>query len=203
MIAGSGILTSSLAFWFDDAWEAQARGRATLDQSYERYAPRIRAGGTFYATDLRKLIEANDFAGIRDALAEPPKRTRDDLQKADAGVAERARKSGGFSDARVLVAADLFASAFSESSISSKTKKMQGAVQKMRTVVKEMQDVVNETLGEEKGGFFGIGAKKANPAESAKKLRQLYVQGGNAWNEYVFAANENLALQFDKFEFIK
>jgi phytoene dehydrogenase-like protein len=203
MMAGSGLLTSSLAFWSDDDWVAQARGRATLEQSFERYAPRIRAGGAFYATDLRKLIESNDFAGIRDALAEPPQRTRDDLQKSDGGVAERARKSGGFSDARVLVAADLLASAFSESSISSKTKKMQGAVQKMRSVVKEMQGVVNETLGEEKGGFFGIGTKKANPADSAKKLRQLYVQGGNAWNEYVFAANENLALQFDKFEFIK
>ena len=183
---------------------ANARGRATLEQSYERYSPRIRAGGTFYATDLKKLVASGDFEGVKLALAEPPSRQKSDLVKPDAGVAARARQAGQFSDARVLVAADLWASSFSESSISAKTKKMQESIIKVRDVIEEMQEVARLGLGEEKtGGLFGLGAKKADKNECAKKLRELYVQGGNAWNEYVLASNDNLPLQFDKFEFVK
>jgi len=83
---------------------AFARGRATLEQSYQRYAPRVVAGGQFYNGELRKLIEKGDFEGIKNALQEPPKRKKEDLNKPDAGVAERARQAGGFSDARVLTA---------------------------------------------------------------------------------------------------
>lgn len=83
---------------------AFARGRATLEQSYERYAPRIKAGGEFYSNELKNLIDKNDWSGIKNALQEPPKRQKSDLQKPDAGVAERARQAGQFSDARVLVA---------------------------------------------------------------------------------------------------
>lgn len=85
---------------------AIARGRATLEQSYERYYPRIKTGGEFYNTELRKLVQSSDWAGIKDALADPPKRKKEDLRKPDAGVAERARQAGGFSDARVLVAGE-------------------------------------------------------------------------------------------------
>ncbi len=182
---------------------AQARGRATLEQSYERYAPRIKAGGEFYKSDLKKLVASGDFEGLKNALAEPPKRKKEDLSKPDSGVAERARQAGQFSDARVLVAADLFASAFSESSISPKTKKMQAAVAKVRNVVNEMQSICKQALGEESsGGLFGFGAKKVDKAALAGQIRSLYVEGGNAWNEYVLAANDELALQFDRFPFI-
>jgi len=83
---------------------ASARGFATLEQAYERYSPRIRAGGEFYRKDLKVLVAKNDWAGIQNALQEPPKRRKEDLTKADAGVAARARQAGEFSDARVLVA---------------------------------------------------------------------------------------------------
>ena len=83
---------------------AQARGFATLEQAYERYTPRIRKGGDFYSTDFKALVRKNDWSGIRNALQEVPKRERTDLSKPDAGVAERARQAGQFSDARVLVA---------------------------------------------------------------------------------------------------
>lgn len=68
---------------------AQARGRATLEQAYERYAPRIKAGGDFYQNELKTLIAKGDWQGIENALQEPPSRVKTDLQKADAGVAER------------------------------------------------------------------------------------------------------------------
>lgn len=182
---------------------AEARGRATLEQTYGKYAPRIRAGGVFYNNDLKKLVAAADWEGIKNALREPPARKKEDLTKSDSGVAARARQAGQFSDARVLVAADLLASSFSESSISAKTKKMQAAVTKMRGVVEEMESLAAQALGEEKTGLFGFGAKKVDKSQLAKQLRDLYVQGGNAYNEYVVAANDNLALQFDKFPYIK
>jgi hypothetical protein len=182
---------------------AAARGRATLEKSFERYAPRVRAGGKFYATELRTLVGKNDWVGIKNALQEPPERKKEDLVKADAGVAARAKQAGGFSDARVLVAADLLAGSFSDNSIAPKTKKMQAAVADLREIVKEMQKVSRQALGEEKGGLFGLGAKKPNEAELSKKMKELYVKGGNAWNEYVLAANDELALQFERFEYIK
>jgi hypothetical protein len=193
--AAVNILTQEPAF---------ARGRATLEKSYQRYAPRITAGGVFYGDDLRKLVEKSDWTGIKNALQEPPERKKEDLNKVDAGVAERARQAGGFSDARVLVAADLFAAAFSDSSISPKTKKMQASVEKVRTVVQELQSVARQGLGEEtSGGLFGIGAKQASQSELTKKARELYVAGGTSWNDYVYEANDYLALVFDRLPYIK
>jgi hypothetical protein len=182
---------------------AVARGRATLEQAYAKYTPRILAGGEFYSTDLKKLVAGADWEGIQNALQEPPARKKEDLTKSDSGVAARARQAGQFSDARVLVAADLFGSAFSESSISPKTKKMQASVVKMRAVVDEMQSITKQALGGGSGGLFGFGAKKVDKVELAKRLRALYVAGGNAYNEYILAANENLALKFDKLPYIK
>jgi hypothetical protein len=68
---------------------AVARGRATLEQAYERYAPRVKTGGVFYQTELKNMVASSDWKGIANALQEPPARTKSDLQKADAGVAER------------------------------------------------------------------------------------------------------------------
>jgi hypothetical protein len=221
---------------------AMARGRATLEQAYERYGPRIKTGGSFYQTELKGLIAQSDWKGIANALQEPPSRIKSDLQKVDAGVAERgsfcfhfhhgrwlmyltalgsqklnlpffllpsiitARQAGAFSDARVLVAAELLAGAFSDNSISEKTKKMQVAIAKVRTVVKELQAISTQALtgGETSGGggLFGMGAKKTDPAALAKQAKTLYVEGGNAWNEYVAAANDSLALKFDRFSYI-
>jgi hypothetical protein len=36
---------------------AYARGRATLEKSYQRYSPRIIAGGVFYGGVMRQLVE--------------------------------------------------------------------------------------------------------------------------------------------------
>lgn len=183
---------------------ASARGRATLEKTYERYSPRIRAGSAFYANELRTMVAKDDFQGILLALQEPPARVEGDLRKPDAGVAARAAAAGGFSDARVLVAADLFGAAFSESSITPKTKKLQKLVAEEREIIQEMQSVAKQALGEgSSGGLFGIGGKKATPAESSKRMKELYVKGGNVWNQYILAANDNLALQFDRFEYVK
>jgi hypothetical protein len=104
----------------------------------------------------------------------------------------------------VLVAAELLAGAFSDNSISDKTRKMNTAIGKVRTVIKELQLISAQAMtGEEKsGGLFGLGAKKADPAALAKQAKMLYVEGGNAWNEYVAAANDSLALKFDRFSYI-
>lgn len=183
---------------------ASARGRATLEVAYRKFTPRIIAGGEFYQKDMKQYVASANFEAIQNALREPPSRVKDDLRKPDSGVAERARQAGEFSNARVLAAADLYASAFSESSISTKTKKMQSAVAKLRTVVDEMESICSQGLGQEQsGGLFGIGAKKVDKNELSKRLRQLYVDGGNAYNEYVLAANTDLAMQFDKLPYIK
>jgi hypothetical protein len=182
---------------------ASARGRATLEKSYLKYSPRIIAGGAFYGDELRTLVEKNDWEGIKNALQDPPDRTKEDLNKPDAGVAARAKAAGGFSDARVLVAADLFAASFSDRSISTKTKKMQGAVVRLREAVVGLQTVARQGLGEEVGGIFGMGGKKLSPTELATSARTYYVAGGTAWNEFVYDANDELAVQFDRFPYIK
>lgn len=182
---------------------AYARGRATLDYAYDRYVPRIIEGGEFFKKDMATMIGRSDWAGIKNALAEPPKKTREDRSKVDGGVAERAAQAGKFSDSRVLVACDLFASTFSDNSISVKTKAMKKEVDQLRTVVEEMSLVARQALGEDTGGgFFGIGAKKGSKDELARNMKQLYVQGGQAWNRYVFAANEGLPVQLKKLPYL-
>jgi hypothetical protein len=183
---------------------AVARGRATLDQAYDRYTPRIIAGGDFYKKDMRNLVAKNDFDGLKRALQEPPNKSKDDRAKPDGGTTERASQAGGFSDARVLVAADLFAATFSDSSITEKTKKMKTEVEMLRSIVKRMELIAKQALGEETGdgGLFGFGTKKANKDEISKELKELYIQGGNAYNRYVFAANEGLPVQLAKLPFL-
>ena len=44
---------------------AEARGRATLEYSYDRYYPRLEAGGIFYSTELKNAIGKNDWATIK------------------------------------------------------------------------------------------------------------------------------------------
>ena len=199
LLAGVG-LSSLLVFPFP----ALARGRATLEQSYDRYTPRIIAGGEFYGGEFRKLVEKSDWKGIKGALAEPPKRSKEDKAKVDGGISERANQAGQFSDSRVVVAADLFASAFSDNSISPKTKKMKAEVEVLRETVAEMSLTAQQALGEvSTGGFFGLGGKKPSQAELAKKLRKLYIDGGNAYNKYVFLANEELPLQLNKLPYLR
>jgi len=182
---------------------ADARGRATLDYSYERYVPRILDGGNFFKKDLSSMIGKSDWGGIKSSLAGPPKKTKNDRSKTDGGIAERVAQTGKFSDARVLVACDLFASAFSDNSISQKTKNMQKEVKELRQVVIEMDLVARQALGEEtSGGFFGIGAKKSSKEELSKRMKQLYLQGGQAWNRYIFAANDGLPVQLKKLPYL-
>lgn len=82
-------VAASTAGFFVQPQPALATGRATLDQSYQRYAPRIRAGGEFYGGEFKQLILKSDWAGIKNALQEIPSRSKEDLQKVDSGVADR------------------------------------------------------------------------------------------------------------------
>mmetsp|Transcript_32405 Transcript_32405/g.71157 ORF Transcript_32405/g.71157 Transcript_32405/m.71157 type:complete len:274 (+) Transcript_32405:158-979(+) len=182
-----------------------ARGRATLEAAYDRYTPRIVTGGEFYAKELKKMIEKNDWEAIKAATSDPPKKTKADRSKLDGGVAERAAQAGQFCDARVLTAADLYAAAFSDNSISPKTKAMKAEVMKMRDAVTGINSAAREALGEGKsggGGLFGLGGKKASQTDLAKVIRKLYVDGGNAYNAYIYAANEELPLQLKKLPYL-
>ena len=181
-----------------------ARGRATLEAAYDRYTPRIVTGGQFYAQDFKKMIEKNDFKAIIAATAEPPKKSKADRSKIDGGVSERAAQAGGFSDARVLTAADLYAGAFSDNSISPKTKAMRKSVEKMREVVTGINAAAREASGEESGGggLFGLGSKKASPKELAVTIRKLYLEGGQAYNQYIFDANDDLPVQLKKLPYL-
>lgn len=61
-----GIATSLVgASVFISPEAAIARGRATLEYSYDRYVPRIVDGGVFYANDLKKAIANNDWKAIK------------------------------------------------------------------------------------------------------------------------------------------
>lgn len=175
-----------------------------MEAAYDRYTPRIVAGGQFYAQDFKKMIEKNDFKAIIAATAEPPKKSKADRSKIDGGVSERAAQAGRFSDARVLTAADLYAGAFSDNSISPKTKAMRKSVEKMREIVAGINAAAREASGEESGGggLFGLGSKKASPKELAVTIRKLYLEGGQAYNQYIFDANDDLPVQLKKLPYL-
>jgi len=199
-VVGVGVVRSG-----GDKDAAFARGRATLEQAYDRYTPRIVAGGKFYASDMKKLIGNNDFAGLVAATADPPKKkSKQDLSKSDGGAADRAALAGGFSDARVLVACDLYAATFSDNSISQKTKRMKEQVEIMRNVTSSIRALAlaQSSSSSDGGGLFGGGSKKIPKAEAAQKIRALYVQGGNAWNQYVFVANDDLPIFLNRLPYL-
>ncbi|KAL7440350.1 hypothetical protein ACHAXH_008067 [Discostella pseudostelligera] len=181
-----------------------ARGRATLEAAYDRYTPRIIDGGKFFKGQLYGAIAKGDWKSIETATAEPPKKSKEDRTLADGGIAKRAAQAGGFSDSRVLSAMDLFAATFSESSISPKTKAMQAEVAKLREVVQEMNKAARIAQGEEKagGGLFGVGGKTPSKTELTSEVKDLYMKGGNAFNQYVYAANDGLPVQLNKLPFL-
>lgn len=184
--------------------DAGARGRATLESALDRYYPRLEAAGVFYANDLKRAIEKNDWAAIKAATQEPPKRSKADKSKIDGGVAERAAKAGGFSASRVVGAADLWASSFSDNSISLKTKKMKEQSAIILEVIEGMNYAASVALGEVKpsGGFLGFGAKAPSQTELTKEMRELYVKGGNAWNQFIFLSNDDLPVQFKRLNYL-
>ena len=198
-VAATGAATAILP-----AQPAYARGRATLEQAYERYTPRIIDGGAFYKSQLFGAVSKADWKNIVLATQEPPKKSKEDRILPDGGIAKRAAQAGGFSDARVLSAMDLYASTFSESSISPKTKAMKAEVEKLREVVEGLNKAAKIATGEEKsgGGLFGIGGKAPSSGELAKQAKDLYLQGGNAYNQYVFLANEGRPAQLAKIPFL-
>ena len=198
--AATGALATSL---IQSPSPAQARGRATLDYAYDRYVPRINEGGKFYKSQLYGAISKGDWKAIQAATAEPPKKSKEDRTLQDGGIAKRAAQAGGFSDSRVLAAMDLFAATFSDSSISPKTKGMQAEVVKLREVVSGISKAARVATGEEKsGGLFGIGGKAPSDAELLKQVQELYIKGGNAYNQYVYLANDGLPIQLEKLPFL-
>jgi len=138
------------------------------------------------------------------ATQDPPKKSKADKSKADGGIAERAAQAGGFSNARVITAADLWAASFSDNSISTKTKKMKEQTAILAEVVEGMNVAAKLALGEEKpsGGFLGFGAKAPSQAQIAKEVRELYMKGGNSWNQYVFLANDDLPVQLKRLPYL-
>ena len=196
--------TSSLLLTTCQPQPATARGRATLDYAYERYVPRITEGGKYYKSQLYGAIAKGDWKSIELATAEPPKKSKEDRSLQDGGIAKRAALAGGFSDARVLVAMDLFAATFSDSSITPKTKAMKAEVETLREVVAGMNEAARIALGEEKagGGLFGIGGKSPSMGELGKQVQELYLKGGNAYNQYVYLANDGLPVQLAKLPFL-
>ena len=183
---------------------ANARGRATLEAAYERYTPRIIDGGKFFKGQLYGAIAKSDWKSIETATAEPPKKSKEDRALPDGGIAKRAAQAGAFSDSRVLSAMDLFAATFSESSISPKTKAMQEEVAKLRNVVQGLNKSARIAQGEEKagGGFFGVGGKTPSKTDLATEVKDLYMKGGNAYNQYVYIANDGLPVQLNKLPFL-
>jgi len=201
MVSAAAVSSSLLLIPTDPAF---ARGRATLEQAYDRYSQRILDGGSFYKGKLKTLIAKDDWSGIKNALIEPPKKSKEDRSKIDGGIAERAAMAGQFSDSRVLVALDLLAAQFSDNSISPKTKAMKKEVEQLRSVVSEMGSISRQALGEEGsgGGFLGLGKKQASKSILSKRTKELYIIGGNSWNKYMFLANEGLPSTLPKLPYL-
>ncbi|KAL7461997.1 hypothetical protein ACHAXS_003423 [Conticribra weissflogii] len=197
----AAVVTSSILY---SPQPSHARGRATLDYAYDRYVPRITEGGNFYKSTLYAAISKSDWKALEAATAEPPKKSKEDRALQDGGIAKRAAMAGGFSDSRVLTAMDLFAATFSDSSITQKTKSMKAEVETLREVVQGMNKAARLALGEEKsgGGLFGIGGKAPSQSELSKQVQELYVKGGNAYNQYVYAANDGLPVQLQKLPYL-
>ena len=97
---------------------------------------------------------------------------------------------------------DLFASQFSDNSISPKTKAMRAEVDTLREVVQGLQKAARALTGEEKSGGGLFGGKAPSQGELRKEIQDLYLKGGNAYNQYIYAANDGLPVQLNKLPFL-
>jgi hypothetical protein len=81
---------------------------------------------------------------------------------------------------------------------------MKEEVEKLREVVLGLNKAARIALGEEKsgGGLFGIGGKAPSQGELTKEVKELYLKGGNAFNQYIFIANDGLPVQLAKLPFL-
>ena len=64
-IVTRGLTDSAIASVLLHPSASYARGRATLEQSYDRYASRIITGGVFYKNDFKKAMDKNDWAFLK------------------------------------------------------------------------------------------------------------------------------------------
>ena len=97
---------------------------------------------------------------------------------------------------------DLFASQFSDNSISPKTKAMRAEVDKLREVVQGLQKAARVATGEEKSGGGLFGGKAPSQGELRKEIQDLYLKGGNAYNQYIYAANDGLPIKLDQLPYL-
>jgi len=167
---------------------AGATGRATLELASSKYVPRIKDGAKAYKKDVYKAVGSGNLEALAAAVAEPRKKTKEDKAKADAGFAERAASAGPFSDARVLAAMDLYAAAFSDRAESNKTKAMKKEVATLRSIVGEWRAL---SAGGGKGSKGG-----------ATRAKELYKEGGDTFNRYVYTANLGLNIKFEKLDYL-
>ena len=85
------------------------------------------------------------------------------------------------------------------------TKSMKAEAEALRDVVSRMNKAARLALGEEKrggGGLFDVVGKAPSQSELAKQVQELYLKGGNAYNQYVFLANDGLPVQLAKLPFL-
>jgi len=90
--------------------EAFARGRGTQPAVFQRYQGRITSYGTFLKSELPKIIEAADWNALKEAVAADTKTKKGKIGKLYNGES----------------AMSLWAATYSETSITDKTKAMQG-----------------------------------------------------------------------------
>ncbi|GMH54975.1 hypothetical protein TrLO_g10007 [Triparma laevis f. longispina] len=164
---------------------ASATGRATLEQAVDRYLPRIIAGGAAYKGELAKAISSGSSAKLYAVVKEPRAKNKSDNSKNDGGYAERAASAGPFSDARVLNAMDLYASTFSDRSTTPKTKSMKSQVSELRKIVNELDSM-----------------SKSGDKFDVKRAKEIYKQGGDAFNNYCYIANEGLNVKMKRLTFL-
>lgn len=116
----------------------------TRQQAYTRYVPRIERGRDFWASGLRRLVQAKDWAAISKEL----------------------EKKGAID--RAFGPMELWSSSWSSKTISDKTLAMNEAVLELKEAAAALS--IAATGKEKGGGFFGFGGDKVRRAARRRRM---------------------------------
>jgi len=144
----------------------------TRQQAYTRYVPRVERGRDYWATGLRKAVQAGDWATISQAL----------------------EKKGSID--RIFGPMELWASSWSSKTIADKTIAMNSAVDELREAAAGLK--IAAAGKESSSGFFGFlgGGKTLDPAKRSELAVISYKKGVAAINKYILIGNDGLGLSF-------
>jgi len=167
-----------------------AEFRAAQKRSYFRYAPKLKEGGLFFGSDLKKAIGGNDWKVVE-------KMYEEFATKIDGSDKKTVTQTDTYVNSRFFRPMLILSGTFAERGTSPKQRALQEQLDLFTAAMGELENCIRDMPGD---SFFSGKKKMPTGAERTKKAKAAYDAGKKAYNEYVTIFNEGLMLELTKLD---